>query len=740
MKKRKKKNKNYIILIITFIVFTTIILTIGYSSFSTELDINNLTAIARIQKDIRVNGISVDSVNSNGISNWENHDVNRLLFNIDLPSSTSTVTYTFEVVNLGNVEATITEISGLPENLKYTLNNFTLGDALCDDTVINQCTLGSVSTVEITISYDTGGYDSSETEYTVNLELTFSYLVDAVAKMGNRYFDTLQEAITAAPNNESATIILLKNTSEIISIGSAKNINLNLNGNTLSNSGNNPVISNLGTLNLFGGYVTTNASTNGAINNESTGTIYLSGGRVVVTGGRQALYNNAGIATISGGSYLISGATERATVQNVTGGTMTILDATIISTGSYAVNNASTLTIGTKDGNLSTTTPLFQSVNIGINTSTNMSFYDGIVKSKVDAFSAVNRVTDMETGYGLVSGSETINGETYKTTYLGISKAVNFNANGGTVSETRRYVEVGHEVGPLPTPIRSGYIFQGWFTSASGTTQIDEHVIINNTVTFWAHWEKTSDVAIIGNTLYPTLQDAINAVPTDNTPTTITIRKDISEYMTVASGQNIIFDFDGYTLTNSGNKPIFETSGTIDVSGCKIITDAAQSAINVLAGRVTMNSGEITATGTKQAVYITGGTVVISGTSYLSSLTSGKPSGSNMERGTVHNVSGTLIITGGTIVGSNQQAVSNQATLTIGTKDGTIDDTTPELIGKVYGLKSTGTFNFYDGIIKGKTDAINGTISDQETLSTIITGTEVINNATYKTAKLQLTP
>ena len=55
------------------------------------------------------------------------------------------------VVCTGDVESCISEITGLPSNLEYTLNNYTIGDMLCDDTNSSQCTLGSVSTISITI-------------------------------------------------------------------------------------------------------------------------------------------------------------------------------------------------------------------------------------------------------------------------------------------------------------------------------------------------------------------------------------------------------------------------------------------------------------------------------------------------------------------------------------------------------------------------------------------------------------
>ena len=163
-----------------------------------------------------------------------------------------------------------------------------------------------------------------------------------------------------------------------------------------------------------------------------------------------------------------------------------------------------------------------------------------------------------------------------------------------------------------------------------------------------------------------------------------------------------------------------------------------QAAINNTGGHLIVSNVSVIETSTKQAMYITGGTVEIMGDSYFRSQTYGTPDGGTMERGTIQVVSGNLIVTGGTIVGTKQQAISNEGTVTIGTKDGSINNSTPILIGEVHGIRSTGTFNFYDGIIKGKTDAIYGNVDDQEANSQIVIGSETIDNATYVTAQLEL--
>lgn len=558
------------------------------------------------------------------------------------------------------------------------------------------------------------------------------------AKIGNTYYDTLQEAVDDVPTTGVATtVVLLQNTSETITVDEGQNVVFDFRNNTLSNNGDTPVISNDGTVSISNGTISSSAALNGAINNNSKGTITISGGSVIVTGGKQALYNNKGTATITGTAHLESSATARSAVQNVSSGKLYIESGTIISTGTSAVNNAGTLLVGVKDGVVSTTTPLIQGVDMAITSTTTYKVYDGIFKGINDSFNDETKINEFETGYGLTPSTEVIDGYTYKVNTLGPAIKVTFNPRGGTVSPTFRNVIYGNELGPIPTPIRSGYSFNGWFDAQSGGNPIDEHFIVTATKTIYAQWTKTSQVCQMNGVDYDTLQEAITAAPA-NTSTTITMVKDVEEIINVASGKDIILDLNNHTLTNCGNKYVIENYGDLTIQNGSITSSADVGAVDNREGNLTIDNVSIIATGTRQAIYIYDGIVEIKGNSYLSSRTSGKPNGSTMERGTVQCLGpGTLIVTSGTIVGENQQAVSNEGTLIIGSKDGNIDATDPVLIGEVHGVKNAGTFKFYDGIIKGKTDSINGTVSELEDYSTLINSTEVISGSTYYTSYLQ---
>ena len=732
MNKKKKLN---IINIYTLIIFFIILfLTIGFSSFQSSMEINSLTAIVRIERDIRVTNVTLSSASNGGVSNYEEFDVNTISSSLYLPNSNSTVSFNVTIKNIGNEAMGLDNILGLPSNLSYTLSGIGIGDPLCDDNNSNICKLGSTSTLHITI-----GYKQGESVVNTNIPLTLEFKffsLDKVAKIGNVYYDTLQEAIDSVPtNNTETTIVLLKNTSEVITVNKNKNIVLDIGNNTISNDGNNPVFNNYGTVKISNGTITTNASTNGAFNNQSTGKLYMSGGNIIVTGGRQAIYNNKGTVSITGG-YFSSGATERATVHNLSGGTMTITGGTIISTGQSAVLNAGVMTIGVKDGNINTSAPLMQGVIYGVNATANYNFYDGIMKGKTGAFNSNNYINDIETNYQIARSEEIINGQNYKVAFLGITKTVTFNPNLGSVSETTRSVLIGSSIGTLPVPSRPGYEFVGWFDDPDNGSEVFDSTLVNDDITVFAHWTKVS-IARINNTTYDTLAAAIAAVPNDGTITTVVLLHDTSEAITIASGKNIVLDLQNYTLSNNGTNRVIVNNGTLRIISGTIRTSADYAAIdNESTGILYVTGGNIISNGTRQCIY-NNGIVEISG-GYLSSTASGKPNNSNMERATVQNLStGTLTITGGTLIGINQQAITNEGLVTIGIKDASINSSSPEIRGATNGIKTVGTFNFYDGTIKGKDQTvINGTVNDIENNSQEISGTEIIDGITYYTVHL----
>lgn len=76
-----------------------------------------------------------------------------------------------------------------------------------------------------------------------------------------------------------------------------------------------------------------------------------------------------------------------------------------------------------------------------------------------------------------------------------------FDANGGSVSTSNKKVNVGDNIGTLPTATRTGYTFDGWYTHPSGGSQITEYSSVSSSnQTLYAHWTpKTYDIRFDAN-------------------------------------------------------------------------------------------------------------------------------------------------------------------------------------------------------------------------------------------------
>lgn len=70
-----------------------------------------------------------------------------------------------------------------------------------------------------------------------------------------------------------------------------------------------------------------------------------------------------------------------------------------------------------------------------------------------------------------------------------------FDGNGGSVSRIKpMHVNRGQKYSNLPVPTRSGYVFDGWYTSAKGGTKVTADTIVPEAgkQTLYAHWKEPS--------------------------------------------------------------------------------------------------------------------------------------------------------------------------------------------------------------------------------------------------------
>ena len=229
----------------------------------------------------------------------------------------------------------------------YTITFESNGGPSVDPITIEKNTpLGTLPEISLN-GYDFAGWyyepelttQAKETDLvTKDIKLYAKWNLIAAAQINDTFFSTLEAAIDAVPTTEEETTIkLLKDVSVEKVIDKKKNIVLDLQNHTISNSDNTPILENNGYLVLKNGTIVTTSTSTGAINNNENGTMIITDLTITSTGAKQALYNNGGIVEISGDSHFSCTSNIRATLHNLNNGTMTIKSGEVIATGYHGI-------------------------------------------------------------------------------------------------------------------------------------------------------------------------------------------------------------------------------------------------------------------------------------------------------------------------------------------------------------------------------------------------------------------
>lgn len=166
------------------------------------------------------------------------------------------------------------------------------------------------------------------------------------------------------------------------------------------------------------------------------------------------------------------------------------------------------------------------------------------------------------------------------------SYTVTWNANDGTVSPASTTKTHGSTLGTLPTPTRAStaeysYTFTGWFTAATGGTQITASTIVTKDVTYYAHWTATKrsyTATFNGNG--------------GGTPSPSTITKEYNVALgTLPTCTRTGYTFLGWYTASSGGTKISTTTVVT-----KDITYYAQWSINSYTLTFNPNGGTVTPT------------------------------------------------------------------------------------------------------------------------------------------------
>lgn len=169
MKRKRIINQIMIVLV----VLGVLTLSVGYSAFGANLSIEEM--VANVKSDyVGITGfVPVSQTIEDDTINQYQHTNNTLSANLSLTNENSKVTfeiettiYMSEAYGIG-----IYEITGLPDNLEYQLNDYELKKRICNNN--GECRYAVQKKFYITIQYKENGFQEVNTNYAINLNVDF---------------------------------------------------------------------------------------------------------------------------------------------------------------------------------------------------------------------------------------------------------------------------------------------------------------------------------------------------------------------------------------------------------------------------------------------------------------------------------------------------------------------------------------------------------------------------------------
>ena len=264
------------------------------------------------------------------------------------------------------------------------------------------------------------------------------------------------------------------------------------------------------------------------------------------------------------------------------------------------------------------------------------------------------------------------------------SVTVTFDPNGGTLNagEESKPVQPDSPYGPLPTPKRVNYRFDGWFTEKDGGTKVEETTIMSSRAahTLYAHWTFLHEHCICGgdtaagdHTAHTaqtfTAWNGTDAISYTNKTAYVYLSQNVTiNSNLVVDGTTLYLCLSGNTFASNGtNKIIVKNGGRLvlcDCAGGGTIKGATksvwggscvylyQSTLDIFGGTIT--GGKVTGKG--------GGAIALDDSKCVLNIYGGEISGNNGNKSggaiflnKTDNKGGTVNMYGGTIANNTAQ-------------------------------------------------------------------------------------
>ena len=491
----------------------------------------------------------------------------------------------------------------------------------------------------------------------------------AVASVGDSKYQSLAEAIDAAQDGQ--TVTLLADAAEDVVI--SKSITLDLGGKTLTNTNGGKA-----TISVAGGTVTVkNGNVVGGtgyynieVTKGSNANLTLTDVTATAGNNGSSMIDNWGTLTITSGTYtggLNVVKSEEGSKLTITGGTFT---------GNYATNGYTAVILVYGDTTISGG-EFIQSATNG-----KWNHPQVVMTGVVEGYTAITRVT----------GGNFVNNKSSEGIFHGLGKATsdNFEVSGGTFNKA----------------ISEGYCADGFIPTknADGTYGV----------------KVGQYVAQIGSKKYETLADAIRLATKGKT---ITLLCDVEQNAQLTIDKSITLDLNGKTIKISGYTA---EKAQVSVKGNLTIQDSSEAQTGKICSDYTGTAGRVVSVENGGKLTIAGGTITTEGMSGLSGSAVYIASGAevNMTGGAVKvdakrgnvamNVKGStgvFTMSGGSVIAEAGDGTETYITAISGSSGSTIQISAGTVSGPQALLAGSSATTITGGNFTGSITVKNGSIS-----------------------------
>ena len=401
----------------------------------------------------------------------------------------------------------------------------------------------------------------------------------SVASINGTKYTSLAEAVAAAQNGETITLIDNVVLAERVTIPADKTLTIDLNGKSISMEesiiATAYAINNLGNLTITDGVGGGSINARGIYNGYGDGATNVATAKIIVlsgtinakgTNGGAAIFNY-GVADIQGGNFTSIGGYS---LNNQSGASMTIADGVTANNGIYASGTTLVVNGGEINGNRSGCHVLYAwNSAVTINGGT---FYNYNSGNSTIMAAGTTELTINGGTFSIKDGRVPGNGNTWTSCLTDTQNSATMTVNGGTFNGGFR-VQAGTTMtiagGEFNDCYGSGYNIYGTAIVKGGTFTDDaaKKFAKNNIAAGYELGEngtvkEVTPAAVIGTQKYATLQAAIEAVKEGETITLL----DNVNVTTPAYGQNALnharainftLDLNGKTLSADTGNSVF---------------------------------------------------------------------------------------------------------------------------------------------------------------------------------------